>query len=125
DPRLNEALEATSRWLLDQQHGEGYWVGELEGDTIRESEYVLLMAFLGRRDDPVCAKACRYIRAHQLPEGGWAIYPGGPCEVSASVQAYFALKLLGVSPEDPAMERARRAILDAGGAQASNSFTRF
>jgi squalene-hopene/tetraprenyl-beta-curcumene cyclase len=123
--RLTEAMEATSRWLLDQQHGDGYWVGELEGDTILESEYVLLMAYLGRLDDPICAKACRYVHQQQLPEGGWAIYPGGPCELSASVKAYFVLKLTGRSPEEPAMARARRAILDAGGAQSSNSFTRF
>ncbi|MEA2631400.1 MAG: squalene-hopene/tetraprenyl-beta-curcumene cyclase, partial [Chloroflexota bacterium] len=123
--RLAEAMEATSRWLLDRQHGEGYWVGELEGDTILESEYVLLMAYLGRLDDPVCVKACRYIREKQLPGGGWAIYPGGPCELSATVKAYFALKLLGVSPDDPAMAGARAAILERGGAQASNSFTRF
>src|SRR4051794_23074258 len=88
--RLDEAMGATSRWLLDQQHAEGYWVGELEGDTILESEYVLLMAYLGRVDEPNCAKACQYIRERQLPDGGWAIYPGGPCEVSASVKAYFS-----------------------------------
>src|SRR5262245_44194368 len=65
--RLTEAVEATSGWLLNQQHVDGYWVGELEGDTILESEYVLLLAFLGRLDDPVCARACRYIREKQLP----------------------------------------------------------
>jgi squalene-hopene/tetraprenyl-beta-curcumene cyclase len=123
--QLGAALDATRRWLLGQQHADGYWVGELEGDTILESEYVLLMAFLGRLDDPVCARACRYIREKQLPGGGWAIYPGGPCEVSASVKAYFALKLLGAAPDEPAMVRAREAVLAAGGAQASNSFTRF
>ncbi len=123
--RLTEAMETTSRWLLDQQHDDGYWVGELEGDTILESEYVLLLAYLGRLNDPVCAKACRYIREKQLPEGGWAIYPGGPFEVSASVKAYFALKLLGAATDDPVLSRARAAILGAGGAQASNSFTRF
>ena len=50
---------------------------------------------------PVCVKACRYIRDHQLPDGGWAIYPGGPAEVSASVKAYFALKLVGVVARRP------------------------
>ena len=123
--RLSDAIETTSGWLLDQQHDLGYWVGELEGDTILESEYVLLMAYLGRLDDPLCAKACRYIHEKQLPAGGWAIYPGGPSEVSASVKAYFALKLLGLSSDDSVLCRARESILAAGGAQASNSFTRF
>src|SRR3954465_4467325 len=83
--RLNEAMEARSRWLLDQQHGDGYWIGELEGDTILESEYVLLMAYLGREGDEVCAKTCKYLHDHQRPDGGWAIYPGGPFDLSASV----------------------------------------
>src|SRR3954469_22394887 len=46
---LHDAVDASQRWLLQQQHPEGFWVGELEGDTILESEYILLMAFLGRQ----------------------------------------------------------------------------
>ena len=83
------------------------------------------MAFLGRESDPVCVRCARYIQDHQQSDGGWAIYPGGPTEISASVKAYFALKLVGMSPDDPAMVRARQAILEAGGAQDCNSFTRF
>ena len=122
---LHKAIDSTSQWLLDQQSPEGYWVGELEGDTILESEYVLLMAFLGREGDPVCVQACRYLLDHQQPGGGWANYPGGPSDLSTTVKAYFALKLVGVPTNDPPMVRAREAIHDAGGAQACNSFTRF
>jgi squalene-hopene/tetraprenyl-beta-curcumene cyclase len=122
---LDAALERTREWLLSRQDEDGYWVAELEGDTILESEYILLMTFLGRESDEVCRRCARYIGDHQLPEGGWAIYPGGPVEVSASVKAYFALKLTGHSPDEPMMARARRAILEAGGAHACNSFTRF
>ena len=122
---LESALERTRDWLLARQDEEGYWVAELEGDTILESEYVLLMTFLGREADDVCIRCARYIQDHQLPGGGWAIYPGGPTDVSASVKAYFALKLAGHSPDEPAMVRARRAILEVGGAHECNSFTRF
>jgi squalene-hopene/tetraprenyl-beta-curcumene cyclase len=126
DPlEVGPALAATARWLLDRQEDDGHWVGELEGDTILESEYVLLMAFLGREGEPVCVKACRYLRDLQLPGGGWAIYPGGPPDLSASVKAYFALKLVGVPPDEPDMARAREAVLAMGGAQNCNSFTRF
>ncbi|MHC5542144.1 squalene--hopene cyclase, partial [Singulisphaera rosea] len=125
DDGFEETLGATSRWLVDRQNPEGFWVGELEGDTILESEYVLLMAFIGRSGEEVCVKACRYLLDHQLPEGGWAIYPGGPPDLSASVKAYFALKIVGVPFDDPAMGKARRVILDAGGAQGCNSFSRF
>jgi squalene-hopene/tetraprenyl-beta-curcumene cyclase len=122
---LDSSLTVASRWLLDRQKTDGHWVGELEGDTILESEYVLLMAFLGRERERVCAQACRYILDAQLPDGGWSIFPGGPAEVSASVKAYFSLKLVGKPAGDPAMIRARETILGLGGAQACNSFTRF
>ena len=118
-------MAATRDWLIEAQAPEGFWHGELEGDTILESEYVLLMAYLGRLDDPACVKMGRTIREEQNPDGGWSIYPGGPANISATVKAYFVLKLLGVPTDDPAMVRAREVILDAGGARACNSFTRF
>ena len=98
----------TSDWLLARQNDEGYWVGELEGDTILESEYILLMTFLGRESRRRSASDVPGIsRTTSSPDGGWSIYPGGPADVSASVKAYFALKLVGHSPDDPAMVRAR------------------
>jgi squalene-hopene/tetraprenyl-beta-curcumene cyclase len=123
--RLGAGMDAAGRWLVEAQDHDGFWVGELEGDTILESEYVLLLAFLGRGDDPLCVKLCRYLLDHQLADGGWSIYPGGPAEVSASVKAYFALKIVGMSPDEPAMARARETIRALGGAQACNSFTKF
>ncbi len=125
DDALRSARERTKDWLVEGQSEEGFWAGELEGDTILESEYILLMAFLGRECEPACLGCARYIQDQQSNDGGWAIYPGGPTDVSASVKAYFALKLAGISPDDPSMERARQAILGAGGAHACNSFTRF
>jgi squalene-hopene/tetraprenyl-beta-curcumene cyclase len=122
---IESVVERTRDWLLRRQEEDGYWVAELEGDTILESEYILLMTFLGRESEEVCLRCARYIQGHQLPGGGWAIYPGGPTDVSASVKAYFALKLTGRSPDEPELVRARRAILEAGGAHACNSFTRF
>ena len=70
-------------------------------------------------------RALVFLQSTQLADGGWAIYPGGPAEISASVKAYFALKIVGMKAEEPVLERARAAILAMGGAQACNSFTRF
>jgi squalene-hopene/tetraprenyl-beta-curcumene cyclase len=111
--------------LLAEQHADGYWVGELEGDTILESEYILLLAFLGRQDSRIAAKAAQYLVNKQMPSGGWAMYPGGGVEISGSVKAYFALKLTGHDPAAEYMQRARAAILAHGGADAVNSFTRY
>jgi squalene-hopene/tetraprenyl-beta-curcumene cyclase len=121
---LASAIAAARRYLLAIQRSDGGWWGELEGDTILESEFVLTMHFLARGDDPRVRKAAEYIRRKQLPDGGWAIYAGGPSEVSASVKDYFALKLAGEDPAAPHMVRARERIRALGGIEACNTFTR-
>jgi squalene-hopene/tetraprenyl-beta-curcumene cyclase len=122
---VRRAITRSRRWFLSQQHPDGFWEAELEGDTILESETILLWAFLGREDSDAARRAARRLIEKQLPEGGWAMYPGGGVEISGSVKAYFALKLTGHDPSAEYMQRARRAILAHGGADAVNSFTRF
>jgi len=123
-----EVLDATERaqhWLLGQQAAEGYWLGELEGDSILESEYILLLTFLNleKYKEKVQVLA-RYLIQKQEEHGGWSTYPGGPPDVSASVKAYFALKLAGYSPDEPFMANARALIVSLGGIDKTNSFTK-
>jgi squalene-hopene/tetraprenyl-beta-curcumene cyclase len=122
---VGEAVERTARWFRGQQAADGHWRGPLEGDSILESEYLLILAWAGRLDQATVAGCARRLVDLQLPDGGWAIYPGGPIDPSASVKAYLALKLVGHDPAAPHMQRARRAIAAAGGPWAVNSFTRF
>jgi squalene-hopene/tetraprenyl-beta-curcumene cyclase len=119
------AIDLTARWLLDQQAEDGHWRGPLEGDTILESEYLLILAWAGRLDDATANAACRRILQQQLDSGGWAIHPDGPVDVSASVKAYLALKIAGHDRNSEPLRRARLAIRDHGGPWAVNSFTRF
>lgn len=120
-----ERIDRTVAWLEDRQAPDGHWRAPLEGDTILESEYLLLLAWADRLDGDHVAGCARRIVRQQLPEGGWAIYPGGPIDVSASVKAYLALKLTGHDPDSADMCRARQAIARAGGPRAVNSFTKF
>lgn len=122
---LTRAIRRTTGCLLSRQAPEGYWVAELEGDTILESEYALLLTYLGRGDSETVKRLAQHILAQQLPEGGWSLYPGGPIEISGSVKAYWTLKIAGHDPESEPMQRARRAILAAGGVEKVNSFTRY
>lgn len=121
---VRSAVYEAQRFLLDRQDPEGYWVAELEGDSILESEYILLMQFLGHRDTEKFRKLTNYIRRWQHPDGYWPIYPGGPPDVSASVKAYFACKLAGYTGNEPFMRRARKAILAQGGVTRCNTFTK-
>ncbi len=122
---LSAAIERARRCLLARQAPDGHWVGELQGDTILESEYILLMAFLGREQEEHVAKAARYLLTQQMTEGGWNNYPEGPADLSVSVKAYFALKLAGHDAEALYMRRACAVIRALGGAARCNSFTQF
>ena len=126
DPRaVSGTIDATAAWLLARQASDGHWRAPLEGDTILESEFILIHAWAGRMHRPEIAGAIQRILNQQLPSGGWAIYPGGPVDVSASVKAYLALKLTGHAPDSEPLCRARAAIERAGGPWAVNSFTKF
>ncbi len=122
--RAREALLRARAQLLRVQALDGSWCAELEGDSILVSEYVLTQWFLGRQGSPRVRKAAETLRRRQRPDGAWSLFPGGPDELSASVKAYFVLKLSGDAPDAPHMERARRSILALGGLEATNSYTK-
>jgi len=122
--RVAVAVDAARKYLFSQQHEEGYWCGELQADTTLESDYILLHTLLGTGSQERFDKAARYILKHQNEDGGWSIYAGGPSNVSASVKAYFGLKLAGFTEDHPALARARKKILDLGGVTEVNTFTK-
>ena len=123
---LQSSIGAASAALCDHQQGDGHWVFELEADGTIPSEYVLLRHHLGEPVDAALeAKIAKYLQRTQGAHGGWALVQDGAFDMSASVKAYFALKMIGESVEAPYMTRARQAILSRGGAIHSNVFTRF
>src|SRR5262245_13101447 len=124
-PSLPSAIALACEGLLARQRGDGHWCGELQGDTTLESEFIFLMTFLGREGEEHVAKAARYLHSQQLPDGGWNNYTDGPAELSASVKAYFALKIAGHDPGAPYMRRSANLIRSLGGAANCNSFTKF
>ena len=111
--------------LTELQRADGHWVFELEADATMPAEYVLLEHFLDEIDEQVERKIGVYLRRTQAEHGGWPLYVGGDFNLSASVKAYYALKLIGDDPEAPHMRRARAAILAHGGAARCSVFARF
>jgi squalene-hopene/tetraprenyl-beta-curcumene cyclase len=122
--RVAVAVDASRKYLFSRQLEDGHWCGELEADTTLESDYILLHTLLGTGNQERFQKCCNFILRHQNEDGGWPIYIGGPSNISASVKAYFALKLTGYKPDHPALDRARKKILDMGGVTEVNTFTK-
>jgi squalene-hopene/tetraprenyl-beta-curcumene cyclase len=111
--------------LMRQQRPDGHWVFELEADATIPADYVLLRHYLGEPDDlELERKIGVYLRRIQGGHGGWSLFHGGAFDISASVKAYFCLKMIGDSPDAPHMARARAAILAQGGALRASVFTR-
>ena len=124
-PGLEQSIAAAMRALLDCRQDDGHWVFELEADATIPSEYVLLRHYRGEPIDAILEqKIARYLRRIQGAHGGWGLYHQGDFDMSASVKAYFALKMIGDPPDASHMARARAAILARGGAVHCNVFTR-
>jgi squalene-hopene/tetraprenyl-beta-curcumene cyclase len=124
--RLEDSICAAAAALLRHQRYDGHWCFEFEADATIPAEYVLLTHYLGEAPDLTREKKIgAYLRRIQGAHGGWPLFTDGDFDMSASVKAYFALKMIGDDPVMPHMKRAREAILSHGGAEMSNVFTRF
>src|SRR6202142_493727 len=122
---LDRAIAAATNALLAHQRPDGHWVFELEADATIPAEYVLLRHYLGEPVNAALeAKIAVYLRRIQGAHGGWPLFHEGGLDVSATVKAYFALKMIGDSVDADHMRRAREAMLARGGAARANVFTR-
>src|SRR5690348_3237297 len=123
---IETSIASATRGMLGLRRSDGHWVFELEADCTIPAEYVLLRHYLGEPiDAELEAKIGRYLRRIQSTgHDGWGLFHGGAFDVSASVKAYYALKMIGDDPAASHMVRARAAIHGAGGAAAVNVFTR-
>ena len=126
DDGLDASIHSATQALLGYRQADGHWVFELEADCTIPAEYVLLRHYLAEPvDSALEAKIARYLRRIQGAHGGWPLVHDGAFDMSASIKAYFALKMIGDAIDAPHMVRAREAIHSRGGAIKSNVFTRF
>ncbi|MFC4034653.1 squalene--hopene cyclase [Streptomyces polygonati] len=132
DPVPPGATEAAARravghatdHLLARQHADGWWKGDLETNVTMDAEDLLLREFLGIRDDKILAASARWIRSQQREDGAWATFHGGPGDLSATVEAYVALRLAGDDPDEAHMSLAAKWSRGEGGVAGSRVFTR-
>lgn len=123
--QLDGAISASQNYLLSTQNPEGYWWAELESNVTMTAEVVLLHKIWGTDKTRPMHKAEKFLRSQQRDHGGWELFYGDGGELSVTVETYMALKLLGVSIDDPAMIKARAFILARGGVAKTRVFTKF
>ena len=124
DNTLNHAIRKAQDALLSRQKPEGYWEGELYADTTLTSDYILMTHFLKSVNLSRQMKAVHFIFNNQQPDGSWNIFFGGAGDLNATVKAYFALKLAGISPNDARMLKAKQFIINNGGIEGINIFSK-
>jgi squalene-hopene/tetraprenyl-beta-curcumene cyclase len=121
---VEAAIARAQQYLLAHQTPDGHWVGELEADTTITAEYLLLCRLLDRVDSHREQRMVRSLLRRQEPDGGFPLFAGGPANLSATIKAYFAMKVAGVPAHATAMMAARERILALGGPVRANVFTK-
>ena len=117
---LDTAIDRATARLLELQHPDGWWVGELESNATMIAQHLFWHHFLGLRTPELDRKIANELLARQREDGTWAIWFEGPPDLSTSIEAYAALKLAGVDPGP----RARDYIRSAGGVSRARVFTK-
>jgi squalene-hopene/tetraprenyl-beta-curcumene cyclase len=118
------ALTRAQDHLLELQDPAGWWKGELETNVTMDAEDLMLRHFLGILDPVLATEAGRWIRANQREDGTWGTFYGAPPDLSTTIEAYVGLRLAGVHPAEPPMQKAAAFVRANGGIAASRVFTR-
>ena len=121
---LSEAIQKAQDYLLSIQKPDGHWVAELESNVTITAEILLLHQVWGISEKLPLAKIETYLRSKQRDHGGWELFYGDGGEISTSVEAYMALRLLGAPANDPALLKAKEFILSRGGISKTRIFTK-
>jgi squalene-hopene/tetraprenyl-beta-curcumene cyclase len=123
--QLKKAISLSQEYLLSIQYPDGYWWAELQANVTITAEILLLYKIWGIDDRLPLEKIENYLRSQQREHGGWELFYGDGGEISTSVEAYMALRLLNVPQRDPALVKARKFILERGGISKTRIFTKF
>src|SRR5918994_6078071 len=124
-PQRLEAVLADARDAMTAyRQPDGHWIFELEADVTISAEFILLQHFLGEIDEDEVGALSAHIHSIQSADGSWPLFAKGDGDLSATVKAYYALKLAGDDPDAPHMQKARAFVLARGGAAKANVFTR-
>jgi squalene-hopene/tetraprenyl-beta-curcumene cyclase len=120
------ARAATARardHLIGLQDEQGWWKGLLATNVTMDAEDLLMREFLGISKSADTEATARWIRSQQLADGAWNTYYEGPSDLSATVEAWTALRLAGDPADAEHMRRAAAFVQSRGGVERTRVFT--
>ena len=123
DVRARECLDAAVACLRSLQHEDGWWKGDLATNVTMDAEDLMLRHFLGVATAATDTETARWIRSQQRADGTWATFPGGPGDLSTTVEAWVALRMAGDDPAAAHLTKAAGFIRSAGGVEKARVFT--
>ncbi|MFO7928617.1 MAG: squalene--hopene cyclase [Candidatus Humimicrobiaceae bacterium] len=125
DPKkVDQNIKRSQEYLFSRQHGDGYWAGLLEADVSVVSGFIPLIRFLGIKNREREKKAVNYLLEKQNQNGSWSLFWKGSGSIDVTIQTYFGLKICGLKEDQECMKKARKFVLDSGGIEAANTYTK-
>lgn len=118
------AIERAQAQFLRIQHREGYWWAPLEANVTMGAQYVFFNRFMGRERPDAERRIVSHLLETQSEDGSWPLFEGGTGHLSVTVEAYAALRMSGLQPDEPALAAARQFILEHGGLERAGVFTK-
>lgn len=126
DQQLSGAIDRAGAWLANEQHDDGYWVGQLESNSCMEAQWILCLWIIGLEDHHLRPRLAQSLIEQQREDGSWEVFYNAPAgDVNTTVEAYAALRSMGFSADDPILAKARDWILSKGGLRNVRVFTRY
>lgn len=123
---VEDAFNRGTEFYAQLQTADGNWPGDYGGPMFLLPGLIITAYVTGEKiKEPFHTLICRYILNHQRADGGWGLHIEGESTMFGTVMHYVSLRLLGMKPEEPSLQKARNWIIQNGGATGTPSWGKF
>jgi squalene-hopene/tetraprenyl-beta-curcumene cyclase len=123
-PDVQQSLQKAAAYSCHMVREDGHWCAEVESNATCTAQYVFFLHTLGLQDRLDREALILWFLSQQQKDGSWSLANDYDGDISTTTETYLALKLLGLSPDHPAMGNARSFALSAGGVARVRMLTR-